>query len=78
MVTTTTAQEATVDLRKLLDRVRRGEEVIISEKGRPVARLVPMYPHPARRQPGSAAGQIVIQPDFDTPLPQDILDAFEA
>ena len=51
MGTTTTAQEATVDLRQLLDRVRRGEEVIISEKGRPVARLVPMYHHSARRQP---------------------------
>lgn len=78
MVTTTTAQEAIMDLGKLLDRVRRGEEVIISEQGQPVARLAPIYPHPARRQPGSAAGQIVIQPDFDAPLPQDVLDAFEA
>jgi prevent-host-death family protein len=78
MVTTMTAQDAAVDLRQLLDRVRLGEEVIISDRGQPVARLVPMYHHPARRQPGSAAGRIVIQPDFDTPLPQDILDAFEA
>ena len=39
-------REARQNLSALLDEVRKGREVVITERGRPVARLVP--PGPAR------------------------------
>jgi prevent-host-death family protein len=74
---TVNVHEAKTHLSKLLERVMGGEEVIIARAGRPVARLVPIEEKPARRVPGSAAGRVVIAPDFDAPLPDDILEAFE-
>jgi prevent-host-death family protein len=35
-------REARQDLTSLLDEVRKGREVVITERGRPVARLVPI------------------------------------
>jgi prevent-host-death family protein len=37
-------REARQDLTSLLEEVRKGREVVITERGRPVARLVPMRP----------------------------------
>jgi prevent-host-death family protein len=37
-------REARQDLTSLLDDVRKGREVVITERGRPVARLVPIKP----------------------------------
>ena len=44
---------------------------MIAKAGRPVARLVPVVNRPARREPGEAAGKVVIGEDFDAPLPED-------
>jgi antitoxin (DNA-binding transcriptional repressor) of toxin-antitoxin stability system len=54
-----------------------GEEVVIAKAGRPVARLVPYAERAARRVPGRYAGQIVIHDDFDEPLPEELIAAFE-
>ena len=54
-----------------------GEEIILAKAGKPVARLVPFTAEPTQRLPGSAQGQIWIAPDFDAPLPEEILAAFE-
>jgi prevent-host-death family protein len=69
--------QAKTHLSKLLDRVMQGEEIIIARAGKPVARLVPVAPRPARRIPGSARGQVHVSPDFDAPLPEEILRSFE-
>jgi prevent-host-death family protein len=37
-------REARQELTSLLDDVRKGREVVITERGRPVARLVPIKP----------------------------------
>lgn len=37
-------RQARQDLTRLLDDVRKGREVVITERGRPVARLVPVKP----------------------------------
>jgi prevent-host-death family protein len=68
--------EAKTHLSKLLTEVGRGEEIVIARAGRPVARLVPVEPVRAARQPGSAKGEIRIADDFDAPLPGEILAAF--
>ncbi len=54
-----------------------GEEIIIAKAGKPVARLVPLATELAVRTPGSARGKIWMAPDFDAPLPDEILRAFE-
>lgn len=69
--------EAKTHLSRLLQRVMAGEEIIIAKSGVPVARLVPIKQARTRRVAGSARGQIWIAEDFDTPLPEDLLQAFE-
>jgi prevent-host-death family protein len=68
--------EAKTHLSKLLERVARGEEIVIAKAGRPVAKLVPARPASARRVPGGARGTIRMRPDFDEPLPEDLQSAF--
>lgn len=77
-VVTVNVHEAKTQLSRLLLRISQGEEVIIAKAGKPVARLVPWTADSARRTAGSAKGQVWMAPDFDAPLPPDILDAFEA
>lgn len=62
----------------LLERVAAGEEIVIAKAGKPVARLTGLSSgNRAPRQLGSLAGRLTAHPDFDAPLPDDILDAFE-
>jgi len=68
--------EAKAHLSRLLARVQGGEEVIIAKAGRAIARLVP-FKSSRKRTPGSAKGKVVISPDFDAPLPEAFLKAFE-
>jgi prevent-host-death family protein len=67
-------REAKTHLSHLLDRVAQGEEVIIARNGRPVAKLVRVTTEP--RQPGRLKGRIRIGPDFEEPLPEEILTMF--
>jgi prevent-host-death family protein len=77
MATTVNIHEAKTHLSRLLQRVMAGEEIILAKAGKPVARLVPFTAQSSQRLPGSAQGQIWIAPDFDAPLPDKILTAFE-
>jgi len=67
--------EAKTTLSKLLEAVERGEDVVISRAGTPVARLIP-FVAPVRRL-GADKGLVGIAGDFDAPLPPDILSDFE-
>jgi prevent-host-death family protein len=67
--------QAKTQLSRLLERVERGEEIVIARNGRPVARIVPWTG--AARKPGSLKGLIHMRDDFDDPLPDDVLAAFE-
>jgi prevent-host-death family protein len=69
--------DAKTNLSRLLDRAARGEEIVITRNGRPVAKLVPPTPVRAPRKLGTLKGRIRIRKDFDAPLPDAILDAFE-
>lgn len=68
--------EAKTHLSKLLERVAAGEEVIIAKSGVPVARLVPAAPV-QERSLGTEKGRVFVADDFDAPLPEDLLKAFE-
>ncbi|GAB1542861.1 hypothetical protein NUACC21_55350 [Scytonema sp. NUACC21] len=64
------------ELAELLRRVLSGEEVIISQAGTPIARIVPITEQSLPRIPGLDRGKVQIAPDFDAPLPEDILNDF--
>jgi antitoxin (DNA-binding transcriptional repressor) of toxin-antitoxin stability system len=88
MITHVTLPEATANIAQLLDRVRQGEEVIISQSGQTLAkppktgiahislpkrdRIQPSKP----RAPGQYASQFTVPDDFNAPLPDDILETF--
>jgi len=74
---TVNVHDAKTHFSKLLQRVQAGEEVVIARAGRPVARLVPVREAGKRRVPGTAKGKIRIAPDFDAPLPGEVLREFE-
>lgn len=66
------------ELSQLLDRVLTGEEVVFTRGGTPVARLASIASvETPRRRLGMLEGQITTSPDFDDPLPDDVLAAFE-
>ena len=68
--------EVQADLAELLHRVSLGEEVIISQSGTPIARLVPIIKRSFPRIPGQDRGKVVIAPDFDDDLPERVLNDF--
>ncbi len=73
---TVNVHEAKTHLSRLLERVAHGEEVVIAKAGTPVARLVAIGSARARAL-GLDADRVVIAPDFDAPLPDDLLSDFE-
>jgi prevent-host-death family protein len=68
--------EAKTNLSQLLRLVQAGEEVTILRGGTPVARLVQVKP--AKRQLGQDVGRFVVPDDFDEPLDDETLEAFES
>ncbi len=67
--------EAKTHLSRLLERVERGEEIVIGRAGKPVARLVPYRGERGPRTPGGWEGRVAIGEDFDE-LPEDLAAAF--
>ncbi len=67
--------EAKTHLSRLLRQACAGEEVIITRSGRPVARLVPIE----EKRPvfGIDEGRFTVPEDFDAPLDEALLRAFE-
>lgn len=63
-------------LRELIERARAGDEILISEAGDPVARIVPIDA-PSKRGFGVLKGQIKISDDFNASLPADELREWE-
>jgi len=72
---TANIHEAKTHLSRLLERVARGEEIVIAKAGKPIAKLVPYEAPRPRRQLGIWAGRVHIADDFDE-LPEEIAAAF--
>ena len=64
---------------RLVDQAAAGEEIIIAKGNRPMAKLVPLGAPTVtpKRTLGALAGRAVVPPDFDSPLPNAVIDAFE-
>ncbi len=68
--------EAKTTLSQLVEQAAAGEEIVIAKAGRPLARLVPLRERRGPRKLGMFADEIRIGDDFDDPLPDDIMAAF--
>jgi len=72
-----TIEEVESGAAEYLHRVIDGETIVVYQGQRPVAEIRPTKETAALRPFGLAAGEFVVPDDFDDPLPDDILDAFE-
>lgn len=76
---TVNVHAAKTQFSRLVDQAAAGEEIIIAKAGKPVAKLVPLTSRENRpkRLLGLLAGRAKLPPDFDAPLPDAVIDAFE-
>jgi len=77
VMTQVNVHEAKTHLSRLLDQAMAGEDVVIMRSGKALVRLAPVASAPARRVLGSASGDFVVPNEFNSPLPDAVLDAFE-
>ena len=68
-------EQSETDLMNLVELACAGEDVILSQYGQPLVRLVPIEPDAGPRQGGQWAGQVYMADDFDE-LPENIARAF--
>jgi prevent-host-death family protein len=67
---------ARTHLFSLVEEVAKGEEIIITKAGKPVARLIAMERATFDRKPGTLKHLIEIYRNFDDALPLEIAEAF--
>ena len=67
--------EAKSQLSSLVEQAATGADIVIAKAGVPRARLVAIKG--SRRRPGGSKGRIRMAPDFDAPLPADVVAGFE-
>jgi prevent-host-death family protein len=59
--------DAKTHLSRIIERVERGEEVIIDRAGVPVAKIIPLARRINRTSIGSLAGRLDLSGDWDSP-----------
>lgn len=67
---------ARAEFSRLIERALSGEEIVITRRGKPAVRLVPVEPALPKRKPGALKGLFEVTDDFFEPLPDDLLDEF--
>ena len=72
-----TLEEVENGAAEYLHRAIDGETVVVYREGRPVAEIRPVTETVTLRPVGLAAGEFMVPDDFDDPLPDELLDAFE-
>jgi prevent-host-death family protein len=70
---TITIHKAKTQLSRLIEKVGKGEEIIIARGKKPVAKLVALEDKHGDRKPGAWKGKIKIGPEFFEPLPPEEL-----
>jgi prevent-host-death family protein len=67
--------QARAELSRLIERALAGEEIVITRRGKPTVRLLPVE-QALPRKPGALKGKLTLPESFFDPLPDDIIDAF--
>ncbi|MEM7133493.1 MAG: DUF2281 domain-containing protein [Chloroflexota bacterium] len=60
--------EAQSQFLEIIERILRGEEVIIAQNEEPVIKMIAIEKPKKQRKFGSAKGMIILADDFDEPL----------
>lgn len=68
--------EAKTRLSQLVDEASKGEDVIVSRHGKPLARITRLEEPKRRIKVGLLKGKLTVPKDFDAPLPDDVLAQF--
>jgi antitoxin (DNA-binding transcriptional repressor) of toxin-antitoxin stability system len=69
--------EAKTNLSKYLDRLAKGEKILLCRRNVPIAEIRPLPLKSASKRPiGLAEGQFEVPQSFFEHLPDDLLDAF--
>ena len=74
---TVNVHDAKTHFSRLLDRAQDGQEFVIAKAGRPVARLGPLARQGRKRRLGLLDGKFRIPDNFNRPLPDEVIAAFE-
>jgi antitoxin (DNA-binding transcriptional repressor) of toxin-antitoxin stability system len=69
--------EAKTQLSRLVDQAAAGDEVIIARGGKPIARLSQLTTPARQIRFGVLKGEVKVADDFDAPLPDEVIAAFE-
>jgi prevent-host-death family protein len=70
--------EAKNHLSKYLRRVKKGETIILCERNVPIGEICPIKPETRQLRPiGLDKGRFIVPENFNEPLPDWLLDAFE-
>jgi prevent-host-death family protein len=69
--------EAKTHLSRLIEDVAAGAEIIIARAGKPMARLIPVVTPVRKKSLGLLKGKIKVPDDFNAPLDDSTLAAFE-
>ena len=67
---------AKTHLSRLVEEAAAGQDVVIAKSGKPMVRLVPATTSARRTGFGTLRGKMQISEDFDSPLPNHLLEAF--
>jgi prevent-host-death family protein len=69
--------EAKTHLSRIIDEVAAGTEVIIARAGKPMARLTAVTAPAKQKRLGLLKGKIKVPDDFNAPLDDEVVAAFE-
>ncbi len=69
--------DAKTRLSQLVDKAASGEDVVVSRNGKPLVRITRLVAPKRRIKFGVLKGKIKVASDFDAPLPDEVLAAFE-
>jgi len=74
---TVSISEAKSRLSQLVDQAASGHDVVVSRNGKPLVRITQLEGPKRRIRFGVLRGRVQIAPDFDAPLPDEIMAGFE-
>jgi prevent-host-death family protein len=73
---TVSVGNARAEFSQLIERALAGEDIVITRRGKPAVRLVPVEEPRPLRKPGALKGLFEVTDEFFDPLPDDVLEAF--
>ncbi|MBN8508223.1 MAG: type II toxin-antitoxin system Phd/YefM family antitoxin [Burkholderiales bacterium] len=76
MTTTVNIHEAKTHLSRLVEQAAKGHEFVIAKAGKPMVRVIPIEPPPAKRRFGTMVGQGTVKLDVKKDFEAEINEMF--